>query len=112
MTRPRPPYTLDDLPALTGRSYDWLARKANREKLYRVGFPRPLPGPGIPRWPADRVDHWCRGGCAPAPVNAPANPPVNAPAQTNDNVPAQADAPPVTESVEAQRARLMKVLGA
>jgi len=45
----------------TGLSYDWLARKANRKRLYARGFPRPLNVPGRPRWNTQAVEQWIGG---------------------------------------------------
>lgn len=65
---------LADIAPLIGRDYQWLARKANRRKLYARGFPRPMDVPGRPVWDAAAVRGWQekqRGQSLTAPLTPP-----------------------------------------
>jgi hypothetical protein len=47
---------LDDIAGRIGVGADWLKRQMPR--FYRIGFPRPLPLPGVQRWDPAALDRW------------------------------------------------------
>lgn len=69
-----------DHDAVAGRmgvGADWLRRKLPR--LYRIGFPRPLPLPGVTRWDPAALDLWLDrwldpGAVQPTPLPRPGRP--------------------------------------
>lgn len=52
--------TLKEVATRLRKSYDWLARSNNRERLYRTGFPRPLNIPGHPLWRAQDIENYIK----------------------------------------------------
>lgn len=84
MVHPAPQcYSMADIAALLGKSYDWFSRQ--KDRLTRdSNFPAPLPVPGSPRWNARAVDQWIEtGGQSVAPVSAPPQPePARAPSRS------------------------------